>query len=218
MRKENEISTLWSPELAYVVGLIATDGALSKDERHIEFTSKDRDLVITFQECLGIQVKIGEKKNGHQKDRKYYRAQFGGTQFYRWLATIGLMPNKSKILKELKIPKQYFCDFLRGCFDGDGTIYSYWDPRWKSSFCFYVGFSSASSTFLSWIQREVEIQVGVKGHVTKGNGVEQLRYSKHSAQKVLDAMYHKGGLPCLRRKLVKVQEIITIQKQHARVA
>jgi hypothetical protein len=32
---------IWSPGLAYVVGLIATDGSLGQDGRHLAMTSKD---------------------------------------------------------------------------------------------------------------------------------------------------------------------------------
>lgn len=32
----------WSPEIAYAVGLLTTDGSLSIDGRHIDFTSKDK--------------------------------------------------------------------------------------------------------------------------------------------------------------------------------
>ncbi len=31
----------WTANLAYAVGLITTDGCLSKDGRHIDLTSKD---------------------------------------------------------------------------------------------------------------------------------------------------------------------------------
>ena len=45
-----------------------------------------------------------------------------------------------KKLKSVVMPKKYFFDFLRGHFDGDGSFYSYWDKRWKSSYMFYVSF------------------------------------------------------------------------------
>ena len=32
----------WTPELAYIVGLITTDGCLSSDGRHLTFTSCDK--------------------------------------------------------------------------------------------------------------------------------------------------------------------------------
>jgi len=44
-----------SPVLAYIVGLITTDGSLSKDKRHIIFTSSDLQLIKTFRKCLGLE-------------------------------------------------------------------------------------------------------------------------------------------------------------------
>lgn len=49
----------WSNELAYAVGLIATDGNLSKDGRHIELTSKDTEQLETFKRCLKLKNRIG---------------------------------------------------------------------------------------------------------------------------------------------------------------
>src|SRR5262245_38267293 len=39
----------WSAELAYTVGLIATDGCLSGDGRHLSVVSKNIDLLQTVQ-------------------------------------------------------------------------------------------------------------------------------------------------------------------------
>jgi hypothetical protein len=47
----------WSQELAYAVGLIATDGCLTGGG--ITFTNTDRRLVEIFLECVGQRVKVG---------------------------------------------------------------------------------------------------------------------------------------------------------------
>lgn len=124
----------WSPNLAYVTGLISTDGNLSIDKRHIDFTSKDIQLIKTFKKCLGLKNKIGLKTSGFS-DKKYPHVQFGDVRLYKWFLSIGLTVKKSKTIGKLKIPKKYFFDFLRGHFDGDGSCYSYWDPRWKTVLC-----------------------------------------------------------------------------------
>jgi len=43
----------WSPQMAYVVGLIATDGCLITGRRRIDFCSSDRQLAETYLGCLG---------------------------------------------------------------------------------------------------------------------------------------------------------------------
>ena len=48
----------WDPEVAYAVGLIATDGNLSRGGRHMSVTSKDRDLIETLRRCLRLSNSI----------------------------------------------------------------------------------------------------------------------------------------------------------------
>jgi hypothetical protein len=93
----------WSPSVAYCVGLITTDGCLSGDGRHIEFSSKDLELVKHMQHCLGQNNRIGSKSRGHGPSR-YFRIQLGNVKLYRWLCSIGLSPRKSLTLGALDIP------------------------------------------------------------------------------------------------------------------
>lgn len=65
MKPLGKIKTEWSPGMAYVVGLITTDGCLSKDNRHLDFTSKDIQLLKTFKNILGLKVKIGYKRSSY---------------------------------------------------------------------------------------------------------------------------------------------------------
>ena len=54
----------WSAAVAYAVGLIAPDGNLSPDGRHLELTSTDMDLLETFKACLGLNNRISTKYGG----------------------------------------------------------------------------------------------------------------------------------------------------------
>jgi len=100
----------WRPKFAYAIGLLVSDGCLSKDGRHIILTSNDVEQLNTFNDCLGLSIKIGQKYSG-TGNMSYY-IQFSDVYFYRYLQDIGLMPAKSKILSEIKIPKEYFIDGL----------------------------------------------------------------------------------------------------------
>lgn len=202
----------WSPEFAYAIGLLVTDGNLSPDGRHFNFTSKDKELIILFKTCLQINNKIGRKARGGEMEKKYYVVQFGDVIFYDFCLGIGLHPNKSKTLIKIKVPRKYFLDFARGCFDGDGCFYSYWDPRWKSSFMYYVVFASASSDYVRWMQGELNSILGIKGHITKikGKSCEQLKYAKKESLKILHAMYYKKDVVCLSRKRLKVEVALGI--------
>jgi intein-encoded DNA endonuclease-like protein len=103
------------------------------------------------------------------------------------------------------MPNEYFFDFLRGSFDGDGSFYSYWDKRWKSSFLFYLSFVSASLRHLMWLRKSIARFLGVKGHIDFSGGVYQLKYAKREAEIILDRMYYSPRIPKLERKFKKVQ-------------
>ena len=211
MKPLGRVSTEWSPELAYVVGLITTDGSLSIDGRHISFTSKDTQLIKTFKKCLGIQNKIGLKSSGFS-GKKCPHIQFGDVIFYKWLLNIGLTPNKSKTLGELKIPDWHFFDFLRGHFDGDGCCYSYWDKRWKSSFMFYTTFISASEKHVVWLKNKIERLSGVKSILRREKGpMYGIRFAKEDSKTIISKMYYREKLPCLQRKFKKLQRILNTE-------
>lgn len=207
--KHKEI--VWSSGLAYVVGLLTTDGCLSNDGRHIIFVSKDREQLENVMRILNIHVSIGETTSSYTK-KKITRIQFGDVSLYRFLLDIGLMPNKTKQLKELAIPGEYFFDFLRGHHDGDGSFYSYFDPRWQSSFMFYLTFISASPAHVYWIRESLEQLLAVRGHITvaRNSVIVQLKYAKREALLILKKLYPHPDVVCLTRKRLKIENALRI--------
>ena len=211
-KSKGRIKIKWSPNFAYAIGLLTTDGHLSKDGRHFDLTSKDIEQIENFLKCLGINNKIGTKLSGI--GNLSYRVQFGDVLFYKFLLQIGLTPAKSKTLGIVQVPKKYFFDFLRGVFDGDGSFYSYFDPRWKSSFMFYTTFISASEKYTLWLRLCINKMIGVKGHISKDGKKRtfQLKYAKSESIKVLKKIYYRKRLVCLSRKRDKIEKALQIKK------
>ena len=206
----------WSSNLAYAVGLITTDGNLSKDGRHIDLTSKDLEQIKTFLVAIKSEAKISLKSSGYSQ-KKYYRTQFSDVKFYRFLLKIGLTPAKSKTLGEIKIPGRYFADFLRGCLDGDGYTYSYFDPRWKSSFQLYTGFVSASKKHLKWLFSKIEELYGIKGTIRLHTRAFTLEFAKKNSLILLNKLYYKNDLLFLKRKHSKIMIALSIIQEQAGV-
>ncbi len=208
---KGKVKIEWSPNFAYAIGLLVSDGNLSPDGRHIVFTSKDIEQLENFMVALDIKIFIGSSVSGY-KQNKTPRIQFGDVLFYNFLLSIGLMPNKSEIIGKIVIPPEYFFDFLRGSFDGDGSTNSYIDPRWKSSFMFYTAFASASKRHIGWLQAEIYSRLKIKGHISKAvkNSAFQLRYAKADSRLLWKKMYHAEQVLCLTRKHLKIKEILRI--------
>jgi len=163
------------------------------------------------------------KANGSSKEKIYYNVQFGDVKFYDFLLSIGLSKAKSKTIGVIKIPGRYFFDYLRGSFDGDGSFYSYWDPRWRSSHMFYVEFISASKKHIDWLQKKLMEKIGIYGHITKtGKKIcYQLKYAKKEAVVVIKKMYYNPDVVCLSRKRKKIEKALEAesrqQDKYARV-
>ena len=99
--KPKSFTTTWSPEFAYAIGLFTADGCLSKDGRHLDFTSKDRAQVEIFKRSLRLSTKTARKCSG--AGAIAYHTQFGSTIFYSFLKSIGLTQAKSKTLQSVAI-------------------------------------------------------------------------------------------------------------------
>lgn len=206
----------WSSDFSYVLGLITSDGNLSPDGRHINFTSKDYEQVLHFKEILSLSNKIGIKHRGTDQTKNYFCIQFGDVKFYQFLLSIGLSAKKSKILKEIEVPDKYFADFLRGCFDGDGYSYSYWDKKWPLSFRFYIGFVSASLDFLKWLKERVFVLYEIKGTIQKGGkSAYQLMFAKKSSIRLAEKLYYAKTLTFLSRKKQKIDIAMSVISQQS---
>jgi hypothetical protein len=208
--------TAWSREIAYVVGVITTDGTLSSDRRHLGVTSKDVDFLETIRRCLKLDVAITRCSS---PSSGCHRIQWSDRTFYEWLLTLGLMPAKSLRLGPLRIPDEFFADFLRGCIDGDGSIVTYVDrfhaprnPRYIYDRLF-VSIVSASRPFLGWIQSTALRLRGVSGHLTlrkhnEHHDLWSLRYAKRESVDVLRWIYYAPDLPALFRKRQRAERAL----------
>lgn len=209
MRRLKNVDTTWSSRLAYAIGLIASDGNLSPDGRHINLTSKDIEIIVLFKEALCLKNKIGRKGRGYTKEKKYYCIQFGDKNFYDFLLTIGLMPAKSKTLGPLRIPSIFFRDFLRGCIDGDGNINVSRHPE-SRHLQLRMRIYSASKPFLEWIHCEVLGSVPVfGGWIQSGDGAFHLAYGKSDAVLLLRFLYADTSF-FLKRKYTTAEPFMRV--------
>lgn len=126
--------------MAYLLGYITADGciAVQKERKNpytLNITSKDKGHLYKLRKLLGSNHKVS-KKNARRKNLAY-QIQIRNNPITSALMKLGIMPRKTYNLKPLMVPKKYFADFVRGFFDGDGSVYIYnvnGTPQIKSSF------------------------------------------------------------------------------------
>ena len=198
--------------LWYVVGLIVTDGNLSRDGRHINITSKDREYLFLIRDALGLSNSIGRKASGSVNEKRYSILQFSDVIFYEYLTSIGLFPKKSLTLGEIAVPREYFPDFFRGVIDGDGCI-STWVHRTNGYQQWSLFIVSGAPIFISWLKLEAESYFKVKGRLYtslnkgKKNFINRLKFGKLATKVIINQTYYEGSL-CLERKNLKSKQCL----------
>ena len=119
--------------MAYVLGLIYTDGNLHirKDKSGYElgilsFGQKEKELVEKILKLMNCDATIRYRERRELENTtsgELYYFAIGYNDIANDLIKLGITPNKSLDMKFPKIPDEYFRDFVRGLFDGDGSVY-----------------------------------------------------------------------------------------------
>ena len=127
-RNSNYFNKIDSFDKAYWLGFLYADGYISKDnEIRINLKREDEEHLRKFLRAINAKnhtIKYSQKK---QEDKIYYQAycHIRDNQMVKDLANLGCVNNKSLILtfpNEQQLPKEFQSHFIRGYFDGDGSI------------------------------------------------------------------------------------------------
>ncbi len=216
MKRRSKVNINWGPELAYAIGLITSDGNLSTDGRHIVFVSKDGELARTFKRCLNLDNAIGRRVRGGETEKRYFIVQFGDKNFYKFLTSIGLMAAKSRKLKSVQVPDDYFVDFFRGCIDGDGTIGTFSHPETTRP-QIRLRLASASRDFLEWIHGKIKTIFQInRGWISSskchsGEFCYYLCFGNKDSLSLLKSMYYDDVKYFLPRKREIASRILLLQ-------
>src|SRR2546428_1815237 len=162
----------WSEPMAYLVGLIATDGCLISGRRRIDFKSADRQLVETYLQLLGRTNRIRRERT--RTGGVVFVTQIGDTKLYQWLASVGLTPRKSLTIGAICVPDQFLLPLVRGLLDGDGSIINgVWQadtPRRSGYYWEWLvtRFVSGSRAHLEWLHGRIRATLPLRGWIAKG--------------------------------------------------
>lgn len=125
---ENIFEKIDTPEKAYWLGVMYSDGYISKRKYTNNFglsvAKKDEEWLEKFKKFLNYNgnihtYEVGEA--GYKPGVEYVRLLIGNNKIVQDLEKLGVVEHKSKKLK--KIPDiPYKKDFIRGYIDGDGSL------------------------------------------------------------------------------------------------
>lgn len=196
-----------SHNMAYILGLLAADGNIGKKENSINISLHQQDKEILEKINQEIQntrpIKIYSKKDGADQAK----LQVFSSSMKKDLAHYNIIPAKTFSLKEPSLlEKKYIISYIRGYFDGDGSIYKGTSPIWS--------IASATGQLLEWMRTFLAEEYGIINngiyHTKLSNGtiMYKLQYSgKEKLEKLFNILYVSDSL-FLQRKKEKFKSLL----------
>lgn len=125
---ENVFQHIDSPDAAYWLGVMYTDGYISKSNQYTNYfgltvSSVDIEWLEKFKDFLetNISIKTYIQKSGYAPGAQYSRILIGNNKIVEDLERAGVVEHKTRLINAM--PNiQFKDDFIRGVIDGDGSL------------------------------------------------------------------------------------------------
>jgi len=204
---ENSLDNI-TTNTAYLLGLLCSDGSIDKDGYGFQICSKDLEIVKSAKTILNsnhkiVKISSFDKRSG--KIYEKYNIHFCSKKLTSHLRKLGLNNNKSFDCKMPPIPENYFWDFIRGLFDGDGSISSN-----KDNYNFTLIASSEIMNEIKIKFKEIELsdtKLSIVSKNEKGIIYRIKQNSNSDLLKIYDKLYSSNPEHKLERKFKKFSEI-----------
>lgn len=184
-RDEYYFNKIDDPEKAYWLGFLYADGCVHSNSNEISINITDLDHVKKFQSAIkATNHKITETEDNRFKNAKtLYQFSIKDKQLHQDLEKWGCVPQKSLTIKKIpNIPRDFISHFIRGYFDGDGSLhYLQGTNNFRISF---IG----TKNFLMDIQKELQTNVSLQANIAGKAFVLQISGRKQ-VERILNYLY-----------------------------
>lgn len=211
----------WSSKMAYVLGFFAADGTITINPRgsnYFVLQIKDKKLLENIREVMASAHKIS--KRIHKKDDSvFYRLQIGSKEMCGDLGKLGFSRNKTKRLALPNIPNEFFNDFTRGYFDGDGNVWTgtIHKDRKKKTLSIHTAFTSCSKSFLIDLQSKLRRYGMSGGSIYCKSSAFCLKYSVKDSIALYGLMYRDNEKKLFLKRKKQVFENFIKKRNYAAV-
>lgn len=187
----------WSRRSSWLYGWILTDGSINKDSGQIKIMLKSHDIdgLYKFKTLLKFSGKV---YSGRQTDgREYSYLRVCRKEMVGDLIDLGMAhENKTFNTSLPDVPDEYFWDFMRGVFEGDGNLKH--GKQWND---LQITLSGATKSFFEDVRIELEargVRTTLKEHPPGRSGRKAPLYTlttKSNADALRWCLFMYEGTP-----------------------
>lgn len=174
----------------------------------ISFSSKDLDQLVSIRKAFSSNSLI-------VPDRGAFSLAMYSRNLFESLGKLGGISGKSTRLTFPQCPLRFLADFVRGYFDGDGSVH-YIRYRHTKNGRYYINirsnFTCGSESFLNSLKLVLSKQLGLFNRIIGQYGPHQFKlgYSQKDTLKLMKFMYYPGHSISLARKAAYLSKLQTL--------
>jgi hypothetical protein len=135
---DNYFANIDSEEKAYWLGFLMADGYINQrsgqDRLILDIAKKDEDHLEAFKKAINFEGPIKEFiiKSGKWENFKHSQIAITSQKLVDNLNKLGCTAKKSLSLKFPKLKSDLINHFIRGYFDGDGSVFISQEKHWRN--------------------------------------------------------------------------------------
>lgn len=217
-KNENYFATE-SHNMAWILGFLASDGSIRLDRNEIKIglSIKDKEILEKIKQEIQIENEIKEytTSSGHDCCRLTWTCE----KHKQDLAKYSIIPQKTfKLKPPYELNKEYWIDYIRGYFDGDGSINLITNSNGRGNGNLRWQVASATKEILEFIVNTFyEMynipKVNILCDIKHNNGADlyYIQYSSTATRKIYNILYTPNSL-YLKRKKDKFEEVLKLVK------
>ena len=208
-RESDKDKTYFSREnsnMAWMLGFLASDGYISKKDNEIGIglARKDHDILEIIRNELKLQTPVKDYVNNLGYDCS--KLTWSCAEHKRDLAKYSIVPAKTFILEPpLNLNPKYYIDYIRGYFDGDGSVSILQEHALRWQVC------SATKPIIEFVINTLYNQYNIpKVNIqmqVRHNPLYYCQYSTNATKQIYKILYTPNSL-YLPRKYKHFTEII----------
>lgn len=199
-----------SANLGYVIGILGSDGcvAANTNQVYIELQRADREILEKINEAIGNErpVQDYETARGYLNSKLYFHSK----EIKQILAEYHIIPNKTYNENHLfpeKLDKKYWIDYIRGYFDGDGSI----KQHDKHGITWQI---DTNKNIAASIQKVLSEEYGIQSYIYELPKVNVTLYriqvqKKEDVEKLFSLMYYDGVELFMQRKVDRFIDLLS---------
>lgn len=192
-RNDSFFKNIDTPNKAYILGFLYADGYVQKDGKYVRLTlaEYDKEILEKIEIAMRIEVNLNLLKARKKNQANQYQLTLCKAEGAKYLIEHGCTPHKTFDIRfPTWLSDELMPHFIRGYFDGDGSIASQTAKRANINFC-------SNPIFIQEAQKYLNEKLNIETYIScpQNSNISYLCFgNKEAKSKFMEYIYKNADL------------------------